>query len=156
MFREGRPRFWISGYDTAHLAVPVLLVLVVAALAFAPAPQPAPARPAAPVARAMAPTLIIAPVTGSVLITGQSFFVDGSAEPGSNVRLFYFANGADYPLGDARVGADGRWRFTINDLKPGNHSFRAAAFLAGRTMISGEVTYTVKAAPRQPARQRRR
>lgn len=154
MFQQSRPRFWIAGYDTAHLAVPVLLVAVILALAFAPPPPP---RVAPQPARPMVVPQIVSPAPGTILAAGQAFSLDGVAEPGSNVRLFYFLNQIDYPLGDTRAGADGRWRFTVNGLQSGNHSFRATAFLAGRSQISREVTYQVKAPPRTaPTRPQRR
>lgn len=154
MFRDGKPRYWIAGYDGKFLVVPALLALVIAGILWLPHPPP-PKPVIAPVAPPpMAPTLILQPSPGSVVTAQTPFTLSGSAEPGSVVRLNYFRNNVDQLLAEQVAGADGSWAFSLSRLDSGPHTFRALASKGGRTMPSGEVTYTAKPAPR-PAAQKK-
>jgi hypothetical protein len=151
MFRDGKPRYWIAGYDGKFLVVPVLLALVIAGIIWlpqAPAPKPVIAPPPPP---AMAPTLVLQPAPGNVVPANETFTLSGSAEPGSVVRLNYFQTNVDHLLGEQTAATNGGWAFNLSRLQAGSHTFRVLAFKAGRTMPSGEVTYTSKPVPRPPA-----
>lgn len=156
MFRDGKPRYWIAGYDGKFLVVPALLALVIAGiiwLPLAPAPKPVIAPPPPP---PMAPTLVLQPAPGSVVPSNETFVLSGSAEPGSVVRLNYFLNNVEKDLSEQIADTNGGWAFSLNRLQAGSHTFRVLAFKAGRTMPSFEVTYTSKAvsrpaAPKKPA-----
>ncbi len=154
MFRDGKPRYWIPGYDGPFLAVPVLLALVIAGIIWLPKAAAPRQNVTAIPPRPMAPTLILSPAAGSIVPANEAFTISGSAEPGSVVRLNYFLNGVDVLLGELPSATNGAWGFNLSRLQPGAHTFRASAFLGGRTVMSGEVTYLAKPVPRPPAAKR--
>jgi len=148
LFVQGRPRFWVPSFDTPHLVVPGLLLVVGLLLALLPSrplvrtrvPPPAPAQ--------INPTLILSPTAGAVLTAGQSAVIEGLAQPGGIVRLYWYSQ----PIGEpTRVALDGRWQFTIASLPPGTHSLRAGALVAGRSIWSGETIFNVSAPPARPS-----
>lgn len=154
---QRRPAYWTPGYDTAHLAVPVLLVLLAVLLAFLPAKPRQRTRIVPPAPPVIRPTTILSPLAGSAVGSGQTVVVDGLAHPGGVVRLYWYAQ----PIGEPTVVAlDGRWQFTLANLPPGTHTVRAGALVAGRSIWSSEVVFTVaapatrptaKPAPKKPA-----
>jgi len=157
MFQNGRPRYWIEGYDTAHLAVPVLLLIVIGLLAFLPGnsttakalPQQRTGQAASPslqqpAPRPMTPTLWLQPRSGTMVSAGQPLTVNGTAEPGSLVRLFYLHNRQGHLLSQTNATAQGQWRFIVSKLTAGQHSFQAVAYSGSRTMPSGELRVTAK------------
>lgn len=156
MFRDGKPRYWVAGYDTKFLAVPGLLALVIAGIIWLPKPPPPRPVIAPPAPPPMVATVIQQPPLGSVLPANDNFVIAGVAEPGSSVRLNYFLRGQDLVLGEQLAATNGVWAFSLARLQPGSHTFRAIAFKGGKAMPSGEVTYVCKtvakpAAPRKPA-----
>ena len=151
-FVQGRPRFWVPGFDTAHLVLPALLALAVGLLVVLPNRAVTASQPA-PVARQLLPTTILAPVAGTVLPAGQGgVVVEGLAQPGGVVRLYWFAQ----PIGEPTlVGTDGRWRFTLGNLPVGQHTLRVSTLAERRYLWSPELVITVAApaakAPVKPA-----
>ncbi len=142
-----RPSLWEPGFDTAHLAVPILILLLVGLLFILP---PAPARQSRPVPVAppvIQPTTWLSPVPGTIFTPGQMLVVEGLAHPGSVVRLYWYAD----PLGDPLVvPPDGRWRFQIANIPAGNHTLRAGALVAGRPVWSTE--FTLQVVPPEPVK----
>lgn len=153
MFRDGKPRYWIKGYDGPFLIVPLLLALTITAIAWLPKPPPPRQNVTPIVTRPMAPTLIFSPPAGSIVAAGQDVHIYGSAETNSIVLLALLQNGVESRTGELKA-TNGLWGFRVGPLNPGAHTFRASAFLGGRTQISGEVTYLAKIVPRQPAAKR--
>jgi hypothetical protein len=154
MFRDGKPRYWIPGYDGAFLVVPLLLAAVIGGLVWLPKPPPVRQNVTAVPPRPMLPPVILEPPPGSLVTANEAFTISGSAEPGSVVRLNYFLNGVDVLLAEQPYATNGVWAFSLNRLQPGAHTFRASSFLAGRTLMSGEITYLAKVKPRPPAAKR--
>jgi len=143
-FVNGRPRFWVPGFDTAHLVLPALLLFFAILLAVVP-PEPVPLKRIAPPPLPQTrPTTILSPAAGSIFAPGQLGVVEGLAQPGGVVRLYW----SDRPLGEpTRVGPDGRWSFTIGRFPPGQHILSAIAMVEGRYLRSPEVVFTVQAPP---------
>lgn len=138
-FVQRRPRYWEPGFDTAHLVVPVLIAGVALLIALLPSQLAAPLRTAPPTPVNIVPTTILSPVAGMAMSLGQSVTVDGVAQPGSIVRLYWYAQ----PVGEpTRVAPDGRWHFTLGNLPAGTHSIRVGAWVAGRNLWSPEVVFT--------------
>jgi len=135
-----RPALWEPGFDTAHLAVPILILLL-GALLFVLPPVPVPkARPVPSPPPVIQPTTWLSPPPGTTFVPGQVLVVEGSAHPGSVVRLYWYAD----PLGDPLVvPPDGRWRFQVANIPAGNHTLRAGALVAGRPIWSPEFTLQV-------------
>lgn len=140
-----RPRFWIPGYDRWSLIAPGLLGLIVALLCVLPKPPVAVVprhRPVPP--RVLAVTTILTPLPGSVFRVGHVADLEGTAEPGSLVRLYY----GTQAIGQTVVAVDGRYRFGISSFPAGQHTLRAEAVVGARSQWSSEVTFTVQAAPK--------
>ncbi len=159
MFRDGKPRYWVAGYDTKFLAVPVLLVLVIAGIIWLPKPPPPRPVIAPPPPPPMAATVILQPPLGTVIPANDNFLISGVAEPGSSVRLNYFLRGQDVVLGEQISGTNGVWAFNLARLQPGSHTFRAIAYKGGKALPSAEVTYVCKvvsrpAAAKKPAKRK--
>src|SRR5262245_12625181 len=109
-FVQGRPRYWMPGFDTAPLAAVALLAVVILLIALLPNRPVTRQRVVPPAPARILPTTILAPTTGAAAVPGQSMVVEGLAQPGVTVRLYWY----DRPLGEpTRVGADGRWQFSI-------------------------------------------
>ena len=150
-FTRGRPRFWIPGFDTAHLAVPGLLLLVLCLIAAAPA-TPVPVRPAPAAPQPLNPASILSPTSGSVLSPEQLSLIEGVAHPGSSVQLYWH----NRPVGPpAQAGIDGRWHFINVRFPPGQHVLSVVARSGNRQTVSASVLVTVKPPPAQPKPTRR-
>jgi hypothetical protein len=135
-----RPSLWEPGFDTAHLAVPILILLLGGLLFYLPPAPIRQARPVPPPPPVIQPTTWLSPVPGTAFAPGQALVVEGLAHPGSVVRLYWYAN----PLGDPLVvPPDGRWRFQVANLPAGNHTLRVGALVAGRPVWSPEFTLLV-------------
>ena len=148
MFAHGKPRYWIPGYDRWSLIAPGLLVLIVALLFVLPRPgvNAVPRyRPVPP--RVLAVTTILTPLPGSVFRVGQVGDLNGTAEPGSLVRLYY----GTQAIGQTVAAADGRYRFQLASFPAGQHTLRAEAVVGARSQWSSEVTFTVQAVPKPAA-----
>jgi len=145
LFHQGRPRYWIPGYDSAHLAVPALLGLVILLLAVVPAPRFS-ASGASPGSRAEAqrmtvPAVILSPTGGAVLTPDQLTVIEGLGPAGAVIHLFWFDQALGAPT---RAGADGRWRFQVQQLPPGSHALRAVSQLGEQQTVSPPVLFTVR------------
>ncbi|MBN8249636.1 MAG: hypothetical protein J0L84_19630 [Verrucomicrobia bacterium] len=152
LLHQGRPRYWIPGFDRVHLALPALLGLVLLLLITAPS-VPAEARRASPVIpspRAVTAPVILSPTAGAMLLPGQLSLIEGIAPAGAEVHLFWFNQALGAPT---RAGADGRWRFSVQGIPPGVHTLRAAVLDRGRHSFSSPVLFTIQTPP--PARSRR-
>lgn len=146
-FPPRRPSLWEPGFDTAHLAVPVLILLLGGLLFVLPTPRVAPPRPTPAPTPTLQPTMWLSPAPGTTFVTGQTLVVEGLAHPGSVVRLYWYSD----PLGDPLiVPPDGRWRFQVANVPAGNHTLRAGALVAGRSVWSSEFTLIVM--PPEPVR----
>lgn len=154
-FTQGRPRFWIPGFDTAHLALPALLGLaavLIAVLPAPPAPKPSVVRIAVPPKAAPA-TIILQPVSGAVLGAGQMKSIEGLAPPGATVQLYWL----DRPLGPpARAGGDGRWTFSTAGFPPGRHAFRVVSRSVQGMATSAPVVVAIQSPPPPPGKAVRR
>ncbi|HAB18509.1 MAG TPA: hypothetical protein PLX89_11275 [Verrucomicrobiota bacterium] len=143
-----RPRYWAPSFDRPHLAIPVLIALVAVLIAYLPGRPIKPVRTIPPAPLSVLPTTILAPTAGVVLPPGYTGVVEGLAQPGSIIRLYWY----DKPLGDpTRVEADGRWRFSVGNFPAGQHSLRASAWMAGRYEWSSEVVFSVAAPTPAPS-----
>lgn len=154
-FTQGRPRFWIPGFDTAHLALPALLgiaAVLIAVLPPPPAPKPSEARVPIP-ARPAPATVILQPVSGAVLGAGQMKSIEGLAPPGAAIQLYWL----DRPLGaPARAGGDGRWTFTTAGFPSGRHAFRVVSRSVQGMATSAPVVVAIQPSPQAPGRAVRR
>ncbi|MFO1461117.1 MAG: hypothetical protein U1G08_17145 [Verrucomicrobiota bacterium] len=145
-FTQGRPRFWIPGFDTAHLALPALTALVAVLIVVLPTPPvPKPPVVRVPIPPKPAPaTVILQPVSGTVLGAGQMKSIEGLAPPGASVQLYW----VDRPLGSpALVGADGRWTFSTAGFPPGRHAFRVVSRTFTGTATSAPVVVAIQSPP---------
>ena len=139
-FPPRRPSLWEPGFDTAHLAVPVLILLLVGLLLVLPTPPATPPRSVSAPAPVLQPTTWLTPLPGTSFAPGQTLVVEGLAHPGSVVRLYWYSD----PLGDpVVVPPDGRWRFQVANVPAGTHTLRAGALVAGRSVWSPEFTLQV-------------
>jgi len=146
-FVQGRPRYWVPGFDTAHLAVPALMIVVGLLITYLPARSVTRNRTVPPVPAQVMQTTILSPLAGAELTIGQTAVIEGLAQPGGIVRLYWYAQ----PIGEpTRVGLDGRWQFTIANLPAGTHSVRAGALVAARNIWSSEVVFTAVAPASKP------
>ena len=121
MITEGRPRYWVAAYDRWHLALPILLLAAIAWILLAPRSVENVAVPAVTLSnadvavarpaqgRSMASTTIQSPHEGAVFWVGKLGDAEGTAEPGSTVRLFL----GPKILGEAPVDSTGRFRFQL-------------------------------------------
>ena len=66
---------------------------------------------------------VVAPV-GATAETGSTMTLEGTGTPGTTVKVY----DGDKPLGEAIVGADGKWTMTIPKLAAGAHSLVAKLF----------------------------
>lgn len=141
-FPPRRPSLWEPGFDTAHLAVPVLILLLAGLLFVLPPSRVTPPRPPPVPIPELQPTTWLTPVPGTIFAPGQTLVVEGLAHPGSVVRLYWYSD----PLGDPLVvPPDGRWRFQMANVPAGNHTLRVGALAAGRSVWSPEFTLQVVA-----------
>lgn len=146
-FPPRRPSLWEPGFDTVHLVVPVLILLLGGLLFVLPTPRVTPPRPVPAPIPTLQPTTWLSPVPGTIFAPGQTLIVEGLAHPGSVVRLYWYSD----PLGDPLVvPPDGRWRFQVANVPAGNHTLRAGALVAGRSIWSAEFNLTV--VPSEPVR----
>ena len=144
-----RPALWEPGFDTAHLAVPVLILLLGGLLFVLPPTPVTPPRPPPTPAPVLQPTTWLSPVPGTTFAPGQTLVVEGLAHPGSVVRLYWYSD----PLGDPLVvPPDGRWRFQVANIPAGSHTLRAGALVAGRSVWSPE--FTLQVVPPEPVKPR--
>jgi hypothetical protein len=152
LLHQGRPRYWIPGFDRVHLALPALLGLVLVLLMTAPS-VPAEVRRAPsviPAPRTVTAPIILSPTAGAVMLPGQLTVIEGVGPAGAEVHLFWFHQALSAPT---RAGADGRWRFSVQGIPPGVHTLRAAVLDRGRHTFSPAVLFTIQASP--PSRSRR-
>ncbi len=146
-FPPRRPSLWEPGFDTAHLAVPVLILLLGGLLFVLPPSRVVAPRPTPVPAPTLQPTTWLSPVPGTTFVPGQTLVVEGLAHPGSVVRLYWYSD----PLGDPLVvPPDGRWRFQVAQVPAGSHTLRAGALVAGRSVWSTE--FTLNVVPPEPVR----
>lgn len=147
-FTQGRPRFWVPGFDTAHLVLPALLGVAVLLIATRPSPPP-PRPPTVQVPLPQRPThatAILQPVSGAVLSSGQMKSIEGLAPPGAAVQLIWM----DRPLGSpTRSGGDGRWAFSTAGFPSGRHAFRVVSHGPAGSVTSAPVVVAIQ--PRTPA-----
>jgi len=120
---EGKPRYWLAGYDIWHLLVPVALAGVLTALAMLPEPrkpQPAPPPPA------MIPTAWISPAPNSSISARQFGVVEGRGQPGGTVTLWLRQiPNPERPLTERALQPDGRFVIALTNFPPGSYGFRA-------------------------------
>ena len=155
MFVQGKPRYWIPGYDGWYLAAPVGFVLLVVALCLLPRKPLAAARPAGPPPRVLTATSLLWPKPGAVFHDGKVGDVGGTAEPGGLVRLYY----GTALIGQTVADANGRFRFQLAGFPAGPATLRAETLIGARSMWSGEVTFTVASAakpvtPKKPGKKK--
>lgn len=153
LLHQGRPRYWIPGYDRVHLVLPALLGLVMVLLLTArtaPAPERRPP-PAAPAPRAVTTPMILNPTAGAVLLPGQLTVIEGIGPVGAEVRLYWYNQALGAPT---RAGADGRWQFAVQGMPPGVHTLRAAIVDRGRPSFSPPVLFSVQKPPAGTPRRR--
>ena len=146
-FPPSRSALWEPGFDTAHLAVPILILVLGGLLFVLPSAPPRPIRPVPIAPPVIQPTTWLSPVPGTTFVPGQVLSVEGLAHPGSVVRLYWYAD----PLGDPMVvPPDGRWRFQVANIPAGNHTLRVGALVAGRPVWSPE--FTLQVVPPEPVK----
>jgi hypothetical protein len=145
---SGKPRYWVSGYDTWHLLLLPVAAILVAWLAMA---RPAHRRPLGPVPtlRAASPTIIQSPAPGTIFIVNHWGDVEGVAEPGARLTLQYRTlMTPEAPLAASVAGRDGRFRFHLLGFPPGSYGVRVFAELPdGRTNSSLEAPFRVAPEP---------
>ena len=90
---------------------------------------------------AIRPTRIESPFPNSLFWKDRLGDVEGTAEPGSLVRLFH----GDKLLSQTVASADGRFRFQLMHFPPGTHVVRVIATLGRAAEASEPVTFVVKA-----------
>ena len=176
MFENGRPRYWIDGYDRWNLLLPVGLAVVLAAGYWLPedvverattsvlgrridlfrAP-PAPVPPPRP----LAPTRLESPLNGKGFFQSRMADAAGRAEPGTVVALEYARMDPRDPewhvLSQMPVDPQGQFRFQLQNFPPGNYRLRARASAdVGRVSVSGEVLVSVLPDPVRESRRRAR
>jgi hypothetical protein len=132
---EGKPRYWLAGYDSWHLLVPVALAGVLTALAMLPEqkkPQPAPPPPA------MVQTTWISPAPGSSIPVRQFGVLEGRGQPGGRVTIWFrqIPNPERW-LTESPVLPDGRFVVALTNFPAGTFGFRAEV-----RMPSGAVSST--------------
>lgn len=176
MFENGRPRYWIPGYDRWNLIFPVALGVVLVARLWLPEAvmeraavavlgrrmdlfheRPAPAPPPRP----MAPTRLDSPQNGKGFFQARMADAAGRAEPGALVALEYARMDPRDPewhvLSQMPADGLGMFRFQLQNFPPGNYRLRARATAdAGRMALSGEVMVSVLPDPAREGRRRTR
>jgi len=161
-------RNWVDPFDRWHLfLVPPILIGLIAALTLTPsfpaprapvnspmtpvptAPPPAPqslrSGPALPPAQAIQPSIrptrIESPAQHTLFWRDRLGDVEGTAEPGSLVRLFWI----DRLIGQSTADAEGRYRFQLRNFPPGQHQVQVIATLGRSAQASPPVQFMVKA-----------
>ena len=107
---------------------PTAAAIAGAATAVATAAAGLPSTVTTPMAEAtpiVSAPVIAAPVSATAE-AGGTLTLEGTGAPGSTVKVY----DADKPLGEATVGADGKWTMTMPMLAPGVHSLVAKLFSA--------------------------
>lgn len=152
MMEDGRPRFWIPWYDRWNLILPIALLAAGGWLAVQPRTK-VPELPAQRV-RALAPVTLESPANGARLRMDRMGEVEGRAERGTTVVLFY----SQAPSLERRelsrmlVGSDGRYRFRLAGFPAGGFVFQVVAYSTdGRSSGSPPVDVWV-VDPRTPGR----
>jgi len=124
---------WEWPLDIAKLTVTLALL----ALLFVPTLQPA-----SPQMVVTTPPLLTQPADGVTFETGDLLALEGSADPGTTLRLF---DGSQL-LGETTAGPDGQWRLPLSEaLAEGPHSLRAVVVdKAGKEIAASEpVAFTI-------------
>ncbi len=162
-------RNWVDPFDRWHLMlVPPILIGLIVALALTPSLPPArrpvhststplptpPIRtrpsyregsavpvPTPPTQPLMRPTRIESPAPNTLFWRDRLGDVEGIAEPGSLVRLFW----SDQLIGQTTADADGRYRFQLRNFPPGLHQVQVIATLGRSAQASSPVQFVVKA-----------
>lgn len=160
MIENGRPRYWIGWYDRWHLALPVATVASAVWLFLQPRPiqpnvrnEPPPSSRVVP----LGPVTIESPVSGIQVRTDQFTDVEGRAEAGTTVVLFYSQGPSleKKELTRVRVGAEARYRFRISRFPPGWYVLQAVSYAGdGRVASSTPIDLNVVDA-RPPSRRPR-
>jgi hypothetical protein len=152
MMEDGRPRFWIPWYDRWNLILPILLLAAGGWLAVQPRTK-VPELPA-PRVRPLSPVTLESPASGARLRMDRMGEVEGRAERGTTVVLFY----SQAPSLERRelsrmlVGSDGRYRFRLAGFPAGGFVFQVVAYAPdGRSSGSPPVDVWV-VDPRSPGR----
>lgn len=160
MIENGRPRYWISWYDQWHIVLPLALAATLVWLAVQPRSiQPTVQAPKVPArAASLGAVTIESPVSGVQVRPDQATDVEGRADAGTTVVLFY-AQGQSLEkkeLTRVRVGAEARYRFRISRFPPGWYVLQAVAYAEdGRTAASAPIDLNVVDG-RPPTRRPRR
>jgi hypothetical protein len=152
MIEDGRPRFWIPWYDRWNLVLPIVFVAAVAWLAFQPRSR-VPELSSPPV-RPLSPVTLEAPASGARLRMDRMGEVEGRAERGTTVVLFYSQAPSleRRELSRMQVGSDGRYRFRLAGFPAGGFVFQVVAYSTdGRSGGSPPVDVWV-VDPRSPVR----
>lgn len=120
---EGKPRYWLAGYDVWHLCVPVALAAVVAAMAVLPeAKKPVPT----PKPTAMVPTTWISPAPNSSMPASRFGVLEGRGQPGGRVTIWFRQiPNAERWLTESPVLPDGRFVVALTNFPAGTFGFRA-------------------------------
>lgn len=139
---QARPRYWIAGYDTAHLAVPALLGLIGVLLGTAPSPTGGRTRvPTPDLPQSTQGPLILSPTSMAILTAAELKIVEGLGPPGADVRLIWY----DRPFGPStRIGSDGRWSFAVGSFPEGRHALRAVIRWQGSLATSPPAIITIR------------
>lgn len=160
MIENGRPRYWIGWYDQWHVVLPMALVATIGWLAMQPRPIQS-SLDTAPVPTRVVPlgtVTIESPVSGVQVRPDQATDIEGRADSGTTVVLFY-APGQSLEkkeLTRVRVGAEARYRFRISRFPPGWYVLQAVAYAEdGRAAASAPIDLNVVDG-RPPTRRPRR
>lgn len=161
MLVNGLPRYWIGWYDRWHLPLLAGFLGLGVWLALQPRPvlrlSPA-SRVVAPPSPVLHPTQLDSPQAGGSWKPSQAVEVAGRAHPGVRVVLFHSGSGRpETALAQSLADAQGRFRFALSGLSPGEHVVRAVAYSAdGRFAPSVPVPFTVAGEAGRPVRPNRR
>lgn len=162
-------RNWVDPFDRWHLwLVPPTLIGLIVALVLTPSlptarppihppstPPPTQSIPTTPSSREgsamlvptppnqpiMRPTRIESPAPNTLFWRDRLGDVEGIAEPGSLVRLFW----SDKLIGQTTADADGRYRFGLRNFPPGQHQVQVIATLGRSAQASPPSQFVVKA-----------
>jgi hypothetical protein len=128
MMEGGRPRFWIDWYDRWNLVLPV--VFLASATWLLVQPRSVLPVPSSRSFRSLSPVTLEAPVSGARLRMDRMGEVEGRAERGTTVVLYY----SQAPLLERRelarmlVGSDGRYRFRLAGFPSGAFVLQVVAY----------------------------
>jgi hypothetical protein len=88
---------------------------------------------------------MVATPVGATAEAGATMTLEGTGAPGATIKVY----DGDKPLGEATVGADGKWTMTMPTLAAGLHSLVAKLFGADgkEQAASQELSVTVSEAP---------